>query len=37
MILDNGAVINLVNNKIKLELGSFVKVSGPGATIKYGT
>jgi hypothetical protein len=37
MILDNSAVINLVNNKIKLKLGFFVKVSGLGATIKYGT
>jgi hypothetical protein len=37
MILDNGAVINLINNKIKLELRSFIKVSGLGATIKCGT
>jgi hypothetical protein len=37
MILDNGAVINLVNNKIKLKLGSFIKASGLGATIKYNT
>jgi hypothetical protein len=37
MILDNGAVINLINNKIKLELGSFIKASGLGATIKCGT
>jgi hypothetical protein len=36
-ILDNSAAINLVNNKIKLELGSFVKASGLGATIKCGT
>ena len=27
-ILDNGAVINLVNDKMKLESGSFVKVTG---------
>jgi hypothetical protein len=37
MILDNGAVINLINNKTKLELGSFVKASSLGATIKCGT
>jgi hypothetical protein len=37
MILDNGVVINLVNNKTKLELGSFVKASGLGATIEYST
>jgi hypothetical protein len=37
MILDNSAVINLVNDKIKLKLGSFVKASGLGATIKYNT
>ena len=36
-ILDNGAIINLVNNKTKLKLGSFVKVSGLGATIKCST
>jgi hypothetical protein len=36
-ILDNGAVINLINNKTKLKSRSFVKVSGLGATIKYGT
>ena len=37
MILDNGAIINLINDKIKLELGSFVKASGLGMTIKCGT
>jgi hypothetical protein len=37
IILDNGAVINLISNKIKLELGSFIKASGLGATIKYST
>ena len=37
MILDNSAIINLINNKTKLKLGSFIKVSGLGATIKYGT
>jgi hypothetical protein len=36
-ILDNSAIINLVNNKIKLELGSFIKASGLGVTIKYST
>ena len=36
-ILDNSAVINLVNNKTKLELGSFIKASGLGATIKCST
>jgi hypothetical protein len=36
-ILDNGAAINLVNNKTKLKSGSFVKASGPGATIKCST
>jgi hypothetical protein len=35
--LDNGAIINLVNDKTKLELGSFVKISSLGATIKYST
>jgi hypothetical protein len=37
IILDNSAVINLVNNKTKLELGSFVKVSGLGVTVKCST
>jgi hypothetical protein len=36
MILDNSAIINLINNKIKLELGSFIKASSLGATIKCG-
>jgi hypothetical protein len=36
-ILDNGAIINLINDKTKLELGSFIKASGLGATIKYDT
>jgi hypothetical protein len=35
MILDNSTVINLINNKIKLELGSFIKVSSLSATIEY--
>jgi hypothetical protein len=35
--LDNGAVINLVNDKTKLELGSFIKASSLGAIIKCGT
>ena len=37
MILDNSAIINLINNKTKLELRSFIKVSGLSATIKYNT
>ena len=36
-ILDNNAAINLINNKTKLELRSFIKASGLGATIKCGT
>ena len=36
-MLDNSAVINLVNNKIKLELRSFVRITGLRATIEYGT
>jgi hypothetical protein len=36
-ILDNSAIINLVNNKTKLKLGSFIKASGLSATIKCGT
>ena len=36
-ILDNSAVINLINNKTKLKLGSFIKASGLGATIKCDT
>jgi hypothetical protein len=36
-ILDNSAVINLINNKTKLKLESFIKASGLGATIKYST
>ena len=36
-ILDNGAIINLINNKTKLELRSFIKVSGLGVTIKCDT
>ena len=37
IILDNGAVINLINDKTKLELGSFIKASGLGATVKCST
>jgi hypothetical protein len=37
MILNNNAVINLINNKIKLELRSFIKASNLNATIKYNT
>jgi hypothetical protein len=36
-ILDNSAIINLVNDKTKLKSGFFIKASGLGATIKYGT
>jgi hypothetical protein len=36
-ILDNSAIINLVNNKIKLELGSFIKANSLSATIKCST
>jgi hypothetical protein len=37
MILDNSAVINLINNKTKLELGSFIKASSLSVTIKCDT
>jgi hypothetical protein len=37
IILDNSAAINLINDKIKLKSGSFVQVSGLGATIKCDT
>ena len=37
MILDNSAIINLINNKTKLKLESFIKASGLGATIKCNT
>jgi hypothetical protein len=37
IILDNSAVINLINNKTKLKLRSFIKASGLDATIKYNT
>jgi hypothetical protein len=36
-ILDNGAAINLINNKTKLKSESFIKTSGLGATIKCST
>jgi hypothetical protein len=36
-ILDNSAVINLVNDKTKLELGLFIKASGLSAIVKCGT
>jgi hypothetical protein len=36
-ILNNSAAINLINNKIKLKLRSFIKASGLGVTIKYST
>jgi hypothetical protein len=37
IILDNGAIINLINNKTKLKSRSFIKVSGLGVTIEYST
>jgi hypothetical protein len=37
IILDNGAIINLVNNKTKLELGLFIKASSLSIIVKYGT
>jgi uncharacterized membrane-anchored protein len=37
IILDNSAIINLVNNKTKLELRLFIKVSGLSIIIKCGT
>jgi hypothetical protein len=37
MILNNSAIINLINNKTKLKLRSFIKASGLGVTIKYNT
>jgi hypothetical protein len=37
IILDNSAIINLINNKIKLKSRSFIKASGLGVTIKCGT
>ena len=37
MILDNGAVINLINNKIKLKPESFIRVTSLEATIKCST
>jgi hypothetical protein len=36
-ILDNGAAINLVNDKTKLKSGSFIKASGPSVTVKCDT
>jgi hypothetical protein len=36
-ILNNSAIINLINDKTKLKLRSFVKTSSLGVTIKYGT
>ena len=36
-ILDNSAVINFVNDKIKLELGSFIRIINSGVIIEYGT
>jgi len=36
-ILDNGAVINFVNDKIKLESGSFIRITSSGVTVECGT
>ena len=35
MILNNKVIINFVNNKIKLELRSFIKVINLRTNIKY--
>ena len=35
MILNNNIIINFVNNKIKLELKSFIKVINLKTSIKY--
>jgi len=37
MILNNKAIINFVNDKIKLELRSFIKAISLRASIKYNT
>jgi len=37
MILNNNIIINFVNNKIKLELKSFIKVINLKASIEYNT
>jgi hypothetical protein len=37
IILDNSAIINLVNDKTKLESGLFVKVSGLSTIVECGT
>jgi hypothetical protein len=37
MILNNKVIINLVNDKIKLELKSFIKAINLKASIKYNT
>jgi hypothetical protein len=36
-ILDNSAIINLINNKTKLKLGLFIKVSSLSTIVKYST
>jgi hypothetical protein len=36
-ILDNSAIINLVNDKTKLELGLFIKASSLSAIVEYST
>ena len=37
MILNNKAIINFVNDKIKLELRSFMRITSLRAIIEYGT
>jgi hypothetical protein len=37
IILDNSAIINLVNDKTKLESGLFIKVSSLSIIVEYGT
>ena len=37
MILNNNTIINFVNDKIKLELGSFIRIINSGVIIEYGT
>jgi hypothetical protein len=37
IILDKSTMINLVNNKIKLELGLFIKVSNLSIIVEYST
>jgi hypothetical protein len=37
IILDNSAIINLINDKTKLELGLFIKASSLSAIVECGT